>query len=62
VQAAQSEGSIDSRLDPYQLFRIIVGSMRLIVSQWNMSNCGFDLQAEGKALLETIVNMIEVKK
>jgi len=62
VQAAQSEGIIDSRLDPNQLFRIIVGSMRLIVSQWNMSNCGFSLQAEGKALLETIVNMIEVKK
>ena len=61
IQKAQSEGSINSRFDPVQLFRIIVGSMRLIVSQWNMSEGAFDLQLEGKALLDTIINMIEEK-
>ncbi|MDD4310594.1 MAG: TetR/AcrR family transcriptional regulator [Candidatus Cloacimonetes bacterium] len=62
IQKAQKEGSIDGGLDPTQLFRIIVGSMRLIVSQWNMCEGGFDLQAEGEALLETIIYMIEVRK
>jgi AcrR family transcriptional regulator len=62
IRTAQQEGKIKPNLDPNHLFRIIVGSMRLIVSQWNMSSCGFDLHKEGSALLETIINMIEVKQ
>lgn len=61
IRQAQTEGSIMPQLDPLQLFRIVVGSMRLIVSQWNMSEGSFDLQVEGQALLNTILKMIEVK-
>lgn len=62
IKAAQEDGTIDAGLMPLQLFRIIVGSMRLVVSQWNMSKRLFDLQVEGAALLETIIKLIEVKK
>lgn len=58
---AQKEGSIKADLDPKQLFRLIVGSMRLLVTQWNM-NGSFDLVAEGTNLIETIIKLIEVKK
>jgi len=59
ISAAQAEGSIRSDLAPVQLFRLIVGSMRLLVTQWNMSSA-FDLQAEGGQLIETIIKLIEV--
>ena len=62
ITAAQNQGKIDKSLVPIQLFRIIVGSMRMIVSQWNMSKRSFDLRTEGAALLETIIKLIEVKK
>ncbi len=58
---AQTEASIRSDLDPKQLFRLIVGSMRLLVTQWNMSGA-FDLVAEGTNLIDTIIKLIEVKK
>ncbi len=62
IVQAQAEGSIDTDLNSTQLFRIIIGSMRLIVSQWNMNQSGFDLVKEGEALIQTIIKMIEVKK
>ncbi|MDD2228213.1 MAG: TetR family transcriptional regulator [Candidatus Cloacimonetes bacterium] len=62
IISAQKDRTINLAYPPIHLFQIILGSMRLIVSQWNMSNCAFDLQKEGSALLETIINMIEVKQ
>ena len=62
IKSAQKNGNVDTALIPIQIFRIIVGSMRLIVSQWNMSGHGFNLNLEGSALLETIIKLIEVKK
>jgi hypothetical protein len=41
---------------------MIVGSMRLLVTQWNLSRHAFDLKAEGNSLFETIKSMIEVKE
>ncbi len=61
IVQAQAEGSICKEMEAIQLFRIIIGSMRLIVSQWNMSQGSFDLVAEGDALIRTIIKMIEVK-
>lgn len=59
---AQKNGSIDQSLNPIQIFRIIVGSMRLIVSQWSTSDGAFDLISEGTSLLNTIIKLIEVKQ
>ncbi|MFW6389104.1 MAG: TetR/AcrR family transcriptional regulator [Marinilabiliaceae bacterium] len=36
------------------------GSVRLLVRKWRMSESGFDLQREGKKLIETILNLITV--
>jgi AcrR family transcriptional regulator len=61
ITAAQKDGSINEVLNPIHLFRIIVGSMRMVVMQWNMSGCSFDLLEEGTSLLNTIITLIEVK-
>jgi TetR/AcrR family transcriptional regulator, fatty acid metabolism regulator protein len=60
IKEAQATGLVAMDLDPIQLFRIIIGSMRLLVSQWNFSGHSFDLVAEGGELFETIKQMIEV--
>lgn len=62
IEQAKAENKIRAELPTTHVFRVIVGSMRLIVSQWNLSGGAFDLQLEGKELLETIISMIEVKK
>ena len=62
ILQAQQEGKIRNDLSPTQLFRIIVGSMRFTVTQWNLSDCAFDLKKEGSDLLETIMKLIETKQ
>ncbi|MCB5278253.1 MAG: TetR/AcrR family transcriptional regulator [Candidatus Cloacimonetes bacterium] len=61
IMQGQRIGQIRENLNPMHLFRMIVGSMRLLVTQWNMSRHAFNLQAEGKSLLNTIIQLIEVK-
>lgn len=61
IMQGQRIGQIRENLNPMHLFRMIVGSMRLLVTQWNMSRHAFDLKAEGKSLLNTIIQLIEVK-
>lgn len=61
IKEGQQLGQINPSLDPTHIFRIVVGSMRLTVTQWNLSNHSFPLSTEGHSLIETIINMIEVK-
>jgi AcrR family transcriptional regulator len=58
---AQQEHLIRDDIDPIDLFRIAVGSMRLIISQWNLSNHAFCLESEGLKLWNTIEKMIKEK-
>ncbi len=61
IADAQARGMIARRLDPLQIFRIIIGSMRFMISQWNLGGQGFDLVKEGEALFQTIKETIEEK-
>ena len=61
LQEGQKLGLIDPNLEPCQLFRIIVGSMRYTVNQWNMGGQSFDLVAEGEKLFQTIKILIQIK-
>ncbi len=61
LREAQAAGTIDPSHAPDQLFRVIVGSMRFTVTQWNMEGQDFDLVGEGKQLFATIINLMEVK-
>lgn len=61
IMHAQRNHLIRNDIDPIDLFRIAVGSMRLIISQWNLSNQGFCLEAEGLKLWNTIEKVIKEK-
>jgi AcrR family transcriptional regulator len=58
IQKAQEMGEIRADLPPLHLFRIIVGSMRLLVTQWQLSGNAFDLKTEGEMLWQTIKILI----
>ncbi|MDD4098966.1 MAG: TetR family transcriptional regulator [Lentisphaeria bacterium] len=51
---AIAAGEIRSDIEQDMLFRIVFGSVRLLVKQWGMSSQGFDLQAKGEELLEAL--------
>ncbi len=50
ISAGQSNGEIRADIDSLSLFRIIFGPMRLLIKQWGLSGCGFNLMEEGKKL------------
>ncbi|MFO7660687.1 MAG: TetR/AcrR family transcriptional regulator [Candidatus Cloacimonadaceae bacterium] len=58
IKAAQKTKQIRTDLQAIQLFRIIVGSMRLLVMQWQLSSYEFELQKEGVKLWQTIEKLI----
>lgn len=62
IMQGQKLGEIRSDLNPMNIFRMIVGSMRMLVTQWNLSKHAFDLELEGKSLFNTIKKLIEVKR
>jgi AcrR family transcriptional regulator len=59
---AQEAGQISRVPEPAQLFRVIIGSMRFVVTQWNLSGQSFDLAREGEALFQTVKKLIEVHR
>ena len=56
----QNSGQIRSDIDASSLFRIIIGSLRLLVTQWSMSNMAFDLKSEGDKLCNDIIKIIKI--
>ena len=62
IQAAQEQGEIRADLEPIQIFRIIVGSMRLLVMQWQLCGYEFVLTEEGEKLWQTIAALIQSKQ
>lgn len=62
IMEGQLQGAIRSDVNPMHIFHMVVGSMRLLVTQWNLSKHGFGLSSEGKNLSETIIKLIEVAK
>lgn len=58
IHAAQAQNEICSDLDAIQVFRIIVGATRLLVTQWQLSGNAFPLIEEGKKLWSTLEKLI----
>ncbi|HOQ83086.1 MAG TPA: TetR/AcrR family transcriptional regulator [Candidatus Syntrophosphaera thermopropionivorans] len=61
IEEAQKEGFIKSGINSTQLFTILIGSMRFLITQWNLSGRKFDLVKEGDSLFQTIKNLIAEK-
>ena len=62
IEEAKKEGFIQSGVNSTQLFTIIIGSMRFLITQWNLNGRKFDLVKEGDSLFQTIKNLIAEKK
>lgn len=60
IKAAQMKNQIRKDLEAIQLFRIIVGSMRLLVLQWQLGGNKFVLKKEGEKLWQTIKKLITI--
>lgn len=62
IEEAQKEGFIQSGVNSERIFTILIGSMRFLITQWNLSGRKFDLVKEGDSLFQTIKNLIADKK
>ena len=61
VQLGQSKNEIRTDVNSLSMVRIIIGSMRLLVTQWSMSGKIFNLETEGRQLCDDIKKIIVVK-
>ncbi|MFB3844347.1 MAG: TetR/AcrR family transcriptional regulator [Candidatus Cloacimonadaceae bacterium] len=59
IRAAQRKKEIRNDLSAVQLFRIIIGSLRLLITQWQLSDYSFSLTEEGKKLWQTLEKLIK---
>ncbi|HHE65071.1 MAG TPA: TetR/AcrR family transcriptional regulator [Bacteroidetes bacterium] len=58
IQTGQKKEEIRADITSLSLVRIIIGSMRLLVTQWSMSSMIFNLETEGKQLCNDIRKLI----
>jgi AcrR family transcriptional regulator len=58
IDEAKRSKQIDRSADPKSLFRIIIGSLRLLVVQWCYNGYDFDLVAEGQILWNNVELLI----
>jgi AcrR family transcriptional regulator len=58
IDSAKKEGLIKKDIETRSLFRMIVGSMRLLVTQWCYNGYSFDLKEEGTVLWNNIEKLI----
>ena len=61
VQTGQNNKEIRTDVSSLSIVRIIIGSLRLLVTQWSMSNMIFNLETEGKQFCDDIKKLIVAK-
>lgn len=58
IQSGQGNNEIRTDVSSLSIVRIIIGSIRLLVTQWSMSGMIFNLETEGKQLCEDMKKLI----
>lgn len=59
IRAGQQENIIRSDISSTSLARIIIGSMRFLITQWNLSGAVFNLKNEGYKLISEIIILLK---
>ena len=59
VEKGQLDGEIRQDIGAGDLSVIIMGSLRMFVKQWHISNNGFDLMEKGKGLIKSINTLVK---
>ncbi len=57
----QENKEIGAEVNSLNIARMIIGSMRFLITQWTMSGMIFDLETEGKLLCDDIKKLIVAK-
>ncbi|MCF7792495.1 MAG: TetR/AcrR family transcriptional regulator [Candidatus Cloacimonetes bacterium] len=60
IQDGQDTNELRSDITSLSISRLVIGSMRLLITQWSMSGMIFNLEAEGRQLCEDIKKIISV--
>jgi AcrR family transcriptional regulator len=58
VDIGQKKGEIRDDIPQKDMFRVIIGSMRLTTTQWHLSEHRFDLVEEGRLLWNSVKKMM----
>ena len=58
ISEGQNKGELTSNLPPISICRIILGAMRLLITQWYSKKHNFNLNEKGIELWEEIKNLI----
>jgi AcrR family transcriptional regulator len=61
LEKGQQNAEVDPNLNPKHLAVMIMGSLRLLAKQWQISGHTFNLTQEGAAMFETIRPLISIK-
>ncbi len=62
LRAGRARGEIRADIGEEELFRIIMGPVRLLIKQWGLSGGGFDLRQKSEELLNALEKMLLLKK
>ncbi len=59
IQQGQAKNEIRSDIESFDLSTIILGSLRMFVKQWHISNFSFDLNERGRHFIESIKLLVK---
>ncbi len=59
IKSGQEKGEIRTDIEPSHLSVVVMGTLRLFVKQWQMSNNSFDLIKKGNELSNTIKILLQ---
>lgn len=62
VAQAQEKGELTKEINAEEIVHIVMGSVRLLMFQWRISQFGFDIQKRGKNLLDNLFKLILLKQ
>ncbi len=62
IQKGQKDNELRSDIASLTISRSVIGSLRLLITQWSMSGMIFDLVAEGRKLCEDLRKLIAEKQ
>ncbi len=60
VRSGQQKNEIRSDISSLSIIRMVIGAMRLLITQWSMSGMIFNLEIEGKQLCNDMKKIIVV--
>lgn len=58
IQAGQQRNELVTSLTSLSISRMLIGSLRLLITQWSISGMIFDLESEGRKLCDDILKLI----